>query len=55
MNSYKNSKARLFLILLQTLAICYTIFREGADQDAQILAILLLPMSYISFKDWRTK
>jgi hypothetical protein len=55
MNSYKNSKARLFLILLQTLAICYTIFREGADEDAQILAVLLLPMSYMAFKSWRDK
>ena len=51
--SYKNSKVRLVLLLVQIAIIGYTIIQ--GDDTAKLLALLLLPFWYIAVATWRNE
>ncbi len=47
---YKHSKIRLTLLLVQFAVIVYTIV--NGDEEAKLLALLVLPMWLIATKTW---
>lgn len=52
-SDYKNSKKRLTLLLVQLSILVYTLVR--GNEEAQILAALLLPMMIMSLMTWRNE